>query len=272
MRETYDLFMPLLFQFEGGYGWDPRDPGGPTNWGITQADARRYWKADATPADVKAMPKSEAATIYHDKYNPAVAYDEMPPGTDCVVMDGGVNSGPSRSLRWLAAALGVDSGIAHELAVDAKGAKDQIALIKRQCANRRAFLQRLGTFDHFGPGWMDRVARLEAFACRMWMQFGAAMTPAQQKDVLNHEAGKADQQKKENRTAAGGGVAGGGAAGSQAHQGWLDWFHSLPWWQEAAIVAGGIAIVALIAWCAIQAYQHGLRAKAFRDEAAKATA
>ena len=52
---------------EGGYSNDPRDPGGPTNWGITLADARVHWKPDAA-ADVRTMPRSVAEAIYKAEY------------------------------------------------------------------------------------------------------------------------------------------------------------------------------------------------------------
>jgi lysozyme family protein len=56
--------------YEGGYTNDRRDPGGATNWGITIFDARLYWKHDASPADVKAMPKSVAIDIYRRSIGP----------------------------------------------------------------------------------------------------------------------------------------------------------------------------------------------------------
>ena len=51
---TYAAAIARVFADEGGYTDDPKDPGGATNWGITIVDARKYWKADATPADVRA--------------------------------------------------------------------------------------------------------------------------------------------------------------------------------------------------------------------------
>jgi lysozyme family protein len=68
-------------QYEGGYSNHPADPGGPTNWGITIADARKYWKAGATADDVKAMPQSVAVEIYRKRYWDAVGGDNLPPGS-----------------------------------------------------------------------------------------------------------------------------------------------------------------------------------------------
>jgi hypothetical protein len=57
-----------LLGHEGGYDNDPDDPGGPTNYGTTIYDARKYWKADATAEDVRNMPLDVAKDIYRTKY------------------------------------------------------------------------------------------------------------------------------------------------------------------------------------------------------------
>ena len=49
-----------LLTHEGGYTNHPADPGGPTNFGITIYDYRKYVKPGATAADVKAMKVDEA--------------------------------------------------------------------------------------------------------------------------------------------------------------------------------------------------------------------
>ena len=41
---TYDEAVRRLLVHEGGYSNHPSDPGGPTNFGITIADYRRYVK------------------------------------------------------------------------------------------------------------------------------------------------------------------------------------------------------------------------------------
>jgi hypothetical protein len=46
----------------------PSDPGGPTNFGITIIDYRKYVKSNATAADVRAMKVEEAKRIYREKY------------------------------------------------------------------------------------------------------------------------------------------------------------------------------------------------------------
>ena len=38
---SFDVFLPMLLNFEGGYVDDPNDPGGETNKGITMATFRQ---------------------------------------------------------------------------------------------------------------------------------------------------------------------------------------------------------------------------------------
>ena len=48
---SYEEALRRLLVHEGGYTNHPADPGGPTNFGITIVDYRKYVKADATAAD-----------------------------------------------------------------------------------------------------------------------------------------------------------------------------------------------------------------------------
>jgi lysozyme family protein len=65
---SYDAALARLLAHEGGYTNDAADPGGPTNFGITIYDYRKYVKPDATAADVKRMKLDEAKAIYRAKY------------------------------------------------------------------------------------------------------------------------------------------------------------------------------------------------------------
>lgn len=156
--------------YEGGYTNDPRDPGGATNWGITITDARRYWKYDASPADVKAMPKSVAVEIYRKKYWAVLDCDNRPSGPDFVDFDLGVNSGIKRvsAFRRVLDPL--------KLA--------PVDYVKRACAMRLSFLRSLKTFVYFGKGWSRRVASVEAFGVRLALGAqGKPLAPALHKEA-----------------------------------------------------------------------------------------
>src|SRR5439155_14379719 len=64
MQSTYETCLALLLAHEGGYTNHPSDPGGPTNFGITIYDYRKYVKPNAAAADVRAMKLDEAKAIY----------------------------------------------------------------------------------------------------------------------------------------------------------------------------------------------------------------
>jgi lysozyme family protein len=106
-RTTYDVALARLLAHEGGYSNHPDDPGGPTKFGITIGDYRRYVKADVTAADVRAISVDEAKAIYRRRYWDVQRCDELPAGVDYAVFDYGVNSGIGRSGKVLRRVLGL---------------------------------------------------------------------------------------------------------------------------------------------------------------------
>jgi lysozyme family protein len=163
--------------YEGGYTNDPRDPGGATNWGITIFDARLYWKPDASPADVKAMPKAVAIDIYRQKYWAKLGCDARPAGVDFVEFDFGVNSGVKRALTY-------------RTALDAQKLAP-VAYVKAFCAKRSSFLHSLRTFSCFGKGWSRRVADVEATGVRMALGASGKPVAPGLKNEATKNAGKA---------------------------------------------------------------------------------
>jgi lysozyme family protein len=103
---TYEVALKRLLSHEGGYSNHPSDPGGPTKFGITIHDYRKYRKPKATAADVRAMRVDEAKAIYRSKYWDAVRGDELPAGLDYAVFDYGVNSGTARAISVLRRLVG----------------------------------------------------------------------------------------------------------------------------------------------------------------------
>lgn len=166
---NYDACEIHVLASEGGYTNDPKDPGGPTNWGITIYDARLYWKRDAGAADVKAMPRAVAEDIYRKKYWDALDCDALPAGLDYTVFDYGVNSGIARSGKVLRQCMGLPATDWHVTpdVIAALAKRDMPALIKEVNAQRLHFLQGLSTWPHFGKGWGARVASVEAISLHM---------------------------------------------------------------------------------------------------------
>lgn len=156
---NYDHCEDLVLVSEGGYTNDRRDPGGPTNWGITIYDARLYWKHNAQAEDVRNMPKAVAQMIYRKKYWNALDCDDLPSGLDYTVFDYGVNSGIARSGRVLRRCIGFavnDWHVTSEV-IAAVNKRDIKLLIGEINTERLKFLEGLSTWSHFGRGWAARV-------------------------------------------------------------------------------------------------------------------
>lgn len=157
-----------LLGYEGGYTNHPADPGGPTNWGITIFDVRRFLKPDATAADVKALTVEQAKDIYKHKYWDLVWGDKLPAGVDFCVFDYGVNSGPSRAVKVLQRIVGVDAdGAMGPDTLAAVLRKDPAMVVNAICDERMHFLRGLKTFSVFGVGWTRRVTALRRSALGM---------------------------------------------------------------------------------------------------------
>lgn len=166
---SYQESLRRLLAHEGGYSNHPSDPGGPTNFGITIFDYRKYVKPEATAADVRAMKVEEAKAIYRAKYWDAQRCDELPAGVDYAVFDYGVNSGIGRSgkvLRRVLKLTDATSAVSDEV-IAAAGAADATQLIAAICDERLRFLQSLKTWSVFGAGWGRRVAEVKAFSLQL---------------------------------------------------------------------------------------------------------
>ena len=163
----------MIERYEGGYGWDRNDPGGPTKFGITcydlaehrheTMDSMQHW----APL-VKAMSLVEADDIYAQKYATACAFYDLNAGCDCVVFDFGVNSGPSRSIKAAQQIVGVTAdGVLGPITLAAINAYDPRSFITVLNDKRLRFLQGLRIWSTFGRGWTARVNDLQAYALRL---------------------------------------------------------------------------------------------------------
>ncbi|MBZ6378675.1 hypothetical protein B5C34_11690 [Pacificimonas flava] len=108
MSETHngslDRLLDDLIEREGGYVDHPDDRGGPTNYGITAATARRY----GYDGGVQGLPLEMAREIYRARYWTGPALDrvaDVAPGVAAELFDTGVNMGPATAIRMLQRAL-----------------------------------------------------------------------------------------------------------------------------------------------------------------------
>lgn len=172
--QNYRAFVDrMISRYEGGYGWDRNDPGGPTKYGITCYDlamhrGQRMTSMSAWAPIVKAMPLTEAEDIYRAKYATAVRFDELPSGIDCCWLDYAVNSGIGRPIRVAQSFLGVATdGVFGPNTMKAVKAYGDEAFVNRMCDERMRFLRALRIWRTFGVGWTRRVTDLRAYSLRL---------------------------------------------------------------------------------------------------------
>jgi lysozyme family protein len=101
---NFEPFIDRILAAEGGFVDHADDRGGPTNWGITQAVARR----NGYDGPMRDMPESLAREIYRRRYITEPWFNRVALISEPVAMeliDSGVNMGPGTAStmlqRWL---------------------------------------------------------------------------------------------------------------------------------------------------------------------------
>jgi lysozyme family protein len=231
-----------LLASEGGYVNHPSDPGGPTNFGITLGDYRKYVKADAAAADVRAMRVEEAKAIYREKYWNAIRCDELPSGVDYCLFDYAVNSGTGRAPKVLQRVLGVAvTGLVDDATLIAVRRQDSGALIQAICDERMRFLQSLKTWPVFGGGWSKRVADVRSAALVMAAGKSSSSTPIREAPATSASGkGIVPVNDAARKGTAGGAIATGGVTAQQSAASGADWI------TIAIIIVAAIAIAASV--------------------------
>jgi len=160
MKENYPQALKQVLKYEGGYVDHPKDPGGPTNKGITQAVYDAWQKSQNLPTQsVRNISDATVAAIYKQQYWDRINGDNLPAGVDFAVFDYAVNSGVSRAAKTLQAVVGVtQDGVIGPATIQAT--KTYVAMTVTN--KRLAFMQSLSIWSTFGKGWSARIADVKA--------------------------------------------------------------------------------------------------------------
>jgi lysozyme family protein len=168
---SFDTFLPLLLNFEGGFVDDPADPGGATNKGITlqtfSGCAQNLLGFAPTLDNLKSLTDLQAGTIYNALYwNTIRGNDIALQDLANIVCDFYVNAGVHATkllqnlLNELGASLEVD-GVIGPAVMQVLAASDQQDLYRRYKAGRIAYyrdlVQKQPSLGKFLPGWLNRV-------------------------------------------------------------------------------------------------------------------
>lgn len=158
MKKNWKKSLESVLTHEGGFSNHRNDPGGATMKGITLGTYRRHYGRDLTVAQLKRIPDAHVETIYRKHYWDKCRCDELPSGVDLMVFDAAVNSGITRSARWLQEVIVVKKdGRIGPITVSAANARSNFQTIKDLESIRLRFLMSLKTWKDFGRGWRTRV-------------------------------------------------------------------------------------------------------------------
>lgn len=110
MQDINQIIEKILDEEGAAYTNDPRDSGGPTKYGITQAALAAWRGHPVTPEDVRFLLMDEAAKIYRDRYYQKPGFADvatLSPTIAAKLTDCGVNMGPPTAATFLQRALNI---------------------------------------------------------------------------------------------------------------------------------------------------------------------
>lgn len=168
MKENFKASLNHVLVHEGGWSDHPQDPGGATMKGVTLATFRRFYGSSKTKQDLRNISDDQLGHIYKTGYWDKCQCDELPCGVDYTVFDAAVNSGPTRSAKWLQAAVGANQdGVIGPVTLGKAFEGVAQAIINRALDRRLSFLKSLSTWPTFGRGWGRRIAGVREVAKEM---------------------------------------------------------------------------------------------------------
>jgi lysozyme family protein len=152
MDNFEDAFKALIGN-EGGYSFNPADPGGETMWGVTARVARNHGYTGA----MKDLPLETAQQIAKQKYWDPLHLDELDPRVAFQIFDANYNGG--LVVLWMQKASGAkEDGKFGPDTLDAVKSADPMKFVMRFAAYRLRYLRNLHTWPNFSRGWTERMA------------------------------------------------------------------------------------------------------------------
>lgn len=177
MKENFDAAFDNMLIQEGlnarknnpfGFSDNIYDPGGVTQLGVTQRAWEEWLGRSVSVLEMKALRPKTVKPFYKEKYWDKIKGDWLPSGVDNAAFDMAVNSGVSRTARYMQRIAGVpQDGIIGTKSLDAIIACPPQQMIDALCDDRLNFLKRLPNWSRFGKGWERRVKEVELQSNKM---------------------------------------------------------------------------------------------------------
>lgn len=160
---SFDTAMAFVLASEGGYVFDPRDPGGETNKGVTdkqdgKVDGNVDVNGDGTlMVHVKDLTVDQAKVVYRRNYWTPTHCDELSPGRALIIVDTAVNMGIHQAVKLIQRVGGLtEDGVFGPKTLEYAKALD----IDAYGAARMAVYKQLKGWPTYGKGWSIRVNKV----------------------------------------------------------------------------------------------------------------
>jgi lysozyme family protein len=173
--ENFERIMTAIFELEGGFSNDPRDPGGMTNLGVT-AEAWAAWNkvplSQTSTDEMKGLTQAQVLPFYRANYWNMIDGDALPSGIDAILMHFQVNAGGRKAAKELQAIVGAtqDGMIGVQtlgmikIYVSYISSGGMLGLIAALVRAQLTYYQSLAEFDIYGNGWVRRVQTMAELA------------------------------------------------------------------------------------------------------------
>lgn len=150
---SFDDAFDALIGNEGGYSFNPKDPGGETMWGMTARVAR----ACGYSGPMRDLPRDTAKKFAKWMYWDPLKCDEYDPRVAFQIFDANYNGG--HPVIWMQGSAGVKvDGLIGPQTIAAVKAVPAWQFILRWNSLRLRYYTSLKTWLDFGKGWANRIA------------------------------------------------------------------------------------------------------------------
>lgn len=154
-------YMPTLMEHEGGYCNRPNDKGGPTNMGVTLATFRRWYGADRTIADLKAITDCQWCKIMRSYWDNVKGDQIQNQSIAEIFADWHVNAGVN-AIKQVQKLFGIkQDGIVGPITLGYLNSPNSEAIFYRIQDQRIAYYTRLAQADPSQQGnlngWLKRT-------------------------------------------------------------------------------------------------------------------
>lgn len=157
-EQVFEWAMRFILEHEGDYVDDDQDPGGETNFGISQ----RYHP----DVDVESLDRIGAIRIYRERYWDKYRCGEMHPAMGLSLMDAVVNQPADWAVRQLQQVVGTAvDGIVGPKTVGAANLHARAFELGMFHVRRIDRYVTRDNYSRYGSGWVRRVLECHATAC-----------------------------------------------------------------------------------------------------------